>query len=527
MIRTQSRTSTIYSDNDPLALALRPPPFESDIERELRIKAEREAKEISDRIDEELRLEREAKKRANTQVKLLLLGQAESGKSTLQKQFQLFYAPASLDEERASWRAVVYFNVVRNVKRILQALEALNLGSPQNATIALPNIAGPSSAASSSSAAVAGPSSAVMDNSLDAQDDAEIAEQDALAKAESEGGLPTLTTTTRRELATLKLRLSPLLTAEASLADRLSGGVQVGTLARRRGGGVYVRSGWQTTMSVSGKKRRHSEDNNHDEENASGRPNPVEEELNKISRLLFACRDDVKALWSHPVVRAIIDKRKLRLQESAEHFMKSIDRVSASDYTPSTDDILRARLQTMGIASHEFMVQVSGKSVVWHLYDVGGARGQRHTWVPYFDDANAIIFLAPVSAFDQYLEEEPKMNRINDSLQLFTMICSNELLKKVHLVLFLNKTDVLKQKLAAGVHVKRYIPSYGDRPNTYEAVIEYFRTHFLQVHRKNNEEHRVLYTHQTSVVDTSTTQSVIRNVRDSIFRGYLQDASLV
>ena len=30
------------------------------------------------------------------------------------------------------------------------------------------------------------------------------------------------------------------------------------------------------------------------------------------------------------------------------------------------------------------------------------------------------------------------MNRINDSLQLFTKICSNELLKRVHLVLFLS-----------------------------------------------------------------------------------------
>ena len=55
----------------------------------------------------------------------------------------------------------------------------------------------------------------------------------------------------------------------------------------------------------------------------------------------------------------------------------------------------------MGIAQHSFNVQVSGKSVQWHLFDVGGARGQRHTWIPYFDDANAIIFLAPVSAFDQ------------------------------------------------------------------------------------------------------------------------------
>jgi len=55
----------------------------------------------------------------------------------------------------------------------------------------------------------------------------------------------------------------------------------------------------------------------------------------------------------------------------------------------------------MGVAEHIFDVNIHGKSVTWHLFDVGGARGQRHSWVPYFDDANAIIFVAPVSAFDQ------------------------------------------------------------------------------------------------------------------------------
>lgn len=55
----------------------------------------------------------------------------------------------------------------------------------------------------------------------------------------------------------------------------------------------------------------------------------------------------------------------------------------------------------MGVAEHVFDVNIHGKLVTWHLFDVGGARGQRHTWVPYFDDANAIIFVAPVSAFDQ------------------------------------------------------------------------------------------------------------------------------
>lgn len=39
----------------------------------------------------------------------------------------------------------------------------------------------------------------------------------------------------------------------------------------------------------------------------------------------------------------------------------------------------------------------------------------------------------------QYLEEDPRTNRIDDSLQLFTAICSNKLLKNTHLVLMLNK----------------------------------------------------------------------------------------
>jgi len=67
----------------------------------------------------------------------------------------------------------------------------------------------------------------------------------------------------------------------------------------------------------------------------------------------------------------------------------------------SPDDILHARIQTMGVAEHIFDVTIHGKSVSWHLFDVGGARGQRQSWIPYFDDANAIIFVAPVSAFDQ------------------------------------------------------------------------------------------------------------------------------
>ena len=173
-------------------------------------------------------------------------------------------------------------------------------------------------------------------------------------------------------------------------------------------------------------------------------------------------------------------------------------------------------------------MKVGRKEVAWRLFDVGGSRGQRHAWVPFFEDANAIIFMAPISAFDQYLEEDYKVNRIDDSLQTFTSVCSNPLLKNVHLVLFLNKIDILQRKIQAGIKVRKYITSFGNRPNEYHEVTEYFTAHFHQVHRKNNaDRRRALYTHLTSVVDTQATQAIIANVRDSIFRGYLQDTSLV
>jgi hypothetical protein len=43
----------------------------------------------------------------------------------------------------------------------------------------------------------------------------------------------------------------------------------------------------------------------------------------------------------------------------------------------------------------------------------------------------------------QYLEEDHRINRIDDSLQLFTAICSNKLLKDAQLILLLNKVEPL------------------------------------------------------------------------------------
>jgi guanine nucleotide-binding protein alpha-1 subunit len=51
-----------------------PPPDETPEERHVRILAEQEAKRVSDAIDEELNRQRQAEKKAQKPVKVLLLG---------------------------------------------------------------------------------------------------------------------------------------------------------------------------------------------------------------------------------------------------------------------------------------------------------------------------------------------------------------------------------------------------------------------------------------------------------------------
>ncbi|KAJ7745790.1 guanine nucleotide binding protein, alpha subunit [Mycena metata] len=502
------RTPSIYSTDstvDPISQVMRAGhASESQEERKLRLEHEAEARRVSEQIDEELRQEREKLRRSRGDVKLLLLGQAESGKSTLQKQFQLMYKPNSIEQERASWRTVIYFNVVHSLKHILTALEAWDDAFEDEPRAQPTGYYEQHSSSSSQSSQGVPP----LPNGMPG----------VPSRSES----PAYSGRNSRIVA-LRNRLSPLLATDAPLADRLSGGISVSGSGK---GGVFVRSGWQarTVDKALGKMRSHDD--------RRGREGYMPEDdgdilLQEVGRMLSALKDDVRELWAHPTVKGLIMKRKLKLDEWSEFFLKDITRIAASDYIPTTDDILHARIQTMGVAEHIFDVDLHGKSVTWHLFDVGGARGQRHSWIPYFDTANAIIFVAPVSAFDQYLEEDPRTNRIDDSLQLFTQVCSNALLKSVHLVLFLNKTDLLKAKIDNGLKVQKYITSFGDRANDYETVVQYFRAHFLQVHRRNNENRRVLYTHFTSVVDTKATQRIIGNVRDSIFRGYLQSAALV
>jgi len=130
--------------SDPISAALLPPPNESVADRERRLQAEEQARRVNDDIDEMLKAERNERRKAKA-IKVLLLGQSEGGKSTTLKrtsmsvfsspmfhsltltlethsEFQLLHTPAAFHAERIAWRFVIYLNLVRSIRRILDAI---------------------------------------------------------------------------------------------------------------------------------------------------------------------------------------------------------------------------------------------------------------------------------------------------------------------------------------------------------------------------------------------------------------------
>ncbi|KAH9913707.1 guanine nucleotide binding protein, alpha subunit [Fomitopsis serialis] len=318
----------------------------------------------------------------------------------------------------------------------------------------------------------------------------------------------------------MRMRLSPLLPIEEQLTRRLlpDANDRLQDVCVRAGSGWKgLLAGIQQDGGADGQARAKE----------PRRPSTAEGRRDDPTAVLAACRDDIIALWEDPVVRAVLKRRGVRLQDMPGFFLNDAARIATMGYDPTDEDIVRARLRTLGVEEHRFTMESGAlPGSEWYIYDVGGSRNNRPMWIPYFDDIQAIIFLAPL-AFNLMLEEDTKVNRLEDSIMLWKEICQNPLLAKTTLILFLNKMDILQATLAAGIRVNKYVPSYGDQPNDVQHVTKYFRDKFRGYHKRLSPQARSFYWHETSVVDTRSTAAILVGVREGILRAHLQSVNVI
>ena len=191
-------------------------------------------------------------------------GQAESGKSTVLKNFQLHFAPEAFHAESEAWRAVIHLNLIRSVNFILDLLPG-----------------GPTSQHESSSRHSRQLSeNALVDDSL---------------------------------LRHFRMRLSPLRQVELILVQRLSaddpsraavnveeampwyyGRASEVSIRGGTGWKALLRRKWNASQVVS-------------------RP----DELDKARQILHACRQDIAELWGHSDVQQGLEAEGVVLRDQS------------------------------------------------------------------------------------------------------------------------------------------------------------------------------------------------------------------
>lgn len=83
-----------------------------------------ELRQRNDEIENQLKKD---KVLARNEIKMLLLGAGESGKSTILKQMKLIHGQGYNNEERESFREIIFSNTVQSMRVILEAMQSMGI----------------------------------------------------------------------------------------------------------------------------------------------------------------------------------------------------------------------------------------------------------------------------------------------------------------------------------------------------------------------------------------------------------------
>ncbi|XP_068599282.1 guanine nucleotide-binding protein subunit alpha-14-like [Brachionichthys hirsutus] len=230
-------------------------------------------------------------------------------------------------------------------------------------------------------------------------------------------------------------------------------------------------------------------------------------------------------LWTDLGIRACYTRRcEYQLLDSTEYYMSNLERISAPDYIPTEQDVLRVRFPTTGIHDYAFNI----KNITLRIVDVGGQKSERRKWIHCFEDVTSLIFLASLSEYDQVLEERETINRMQESLALFYTTIHSPWFLNTSIILFLNKTDILADKIRNS-DLQRYFPSFTGKKQDAQDAMNYILKLYEQesINRDKSCKSKTLYPHFTCATDTNNIRRVFNDIRDTVLLKSLKDYGII
>merc|ERR1711981_1213506 len=211
------------------------------------------------------------------------------------------------------------------------------------------------------------------------------------------------------------------------------------------------------------------------------------------------------------------------LSDSTAYYLADLDRIKDKNYIPTLQDVLRVRVPTSGIVEYPFDLD----QIIFRMVDVGGQRSERRKWIHCFENVTSIIFLVALSEYDQVLVESENENRMEESKALFRCIISYSWFSSKSFILFLNKKDLLEEKIKSS-HLVDYFPEYDGPKYDHNQAREFILNMFVELNVVNSDDQeKIIYSHFACAADTENIRFVFAAVKDTILQGNLREYNLV
>ena len=105
-------------------------------------------------------------------------------------------------------------------------------------------------------------------------------------------------------------------------------------------------------------------------------------------------------------------------------------------------------------------------------------------------------------------------NQMKEAMMLFETIANSRWFEKSAIILFLNKIDLFKSKVASGqAPIAKYFPEYTGPPQDVKAGQEFFSKKFQDLVESPTKE---TYVHFTNATDTDLLKKTMTSVQDMI-----------
>eukprot|EP00010_Vexillifera_abyssalis_P003150 CAMPEP_0201560720 /NCGR_PEP_ID=MMETSP0173_2-20130828/78416_1 /ASSEMBLY_ACC=CAM_ASM_000268 /TAXON_ID=218659 /ORGANISM="Vexillifera sp., Strain DIVA3 564/2" /LENGTH=354 /DNA_ID=CAMNT_0047975179 /DNA_START=56 /DNA_END=1120 /DNA_ORIENTATION=+ len=229
--------------------------------------------------------------------------------------------------------------------------------------------------------------------------------------------------------------------------------------------------------------------------------------------------DAVENLWKDPAIQKVFGRNnEFQLSDSSKYFFEDLDRITDPNYLPTEQDILRSRARTTGITEITFACEGTN----FRMVDVGGQRSERKKWIHCFQDVTGLIFCVALSEYDLKLYEDETVNRMHESIMLFDEICNCQWFNSTSVILFLNKSDLFREKIKT-IDLKVCFPDYNGGCD-YTKAATYISEKFAGLNRNHSKQ---IFAHVTCATDTDNIRFVFVAVRQIVMRESLQKSGVM